>query len=165
MINLKTDWGGKKALDLDPLHRMATAMRIRTHNPAVMYRYGTMCWFMTFILSQLIPVVFKGTVSSDFLPLVFFIKQILVLLNTNPWVKAFCIKIQICLENRLWNCRFYGQRRQWHRWPLVGGVSDTVDQWWAASLASLSTGGRCQWHHWPNNFFKHLRKQLLRKFC
>jgi hypothetical protein len=32
-------------------------------------------------------------------------------------------------------------------------------------LASLSTGGRCQWHHWPNNFFKHLRKQLLRKFC
>jgi hypothetical protein len=34
-------------------------------------------------------------------------------------------------------------------WPLVGGVNDTSDYWWAVSMAMLANGGRCQWHRWP----------------
>jgi hypothetical protein len=42
-----------------------------------------------------------------------------------------------------------GGRYQWHRWPVVGGISDTADHWWAVSMSSLATGQRCHWYRPP----------------
>jgi hypothetical protein len=41
-----------------------------------------------------------------------------------------------------------GGRCQLHRWPVVGGVNYTADQWWAVSITPLTSGGWCQWHRW-----------------
>jgi hypothetical protein len=50
-----------------------------------------------------------------------------------------------------------GGRYQWHRWPVVGSVNDTVDQWSAVSKTQWF-----RWHRWPlvTASFQHIFKMV-----